>query len=163
MRVVSNTSPISNLAIIGKLDLLRVQFREIWIPEAVQRELEQLTFTPAVAAIRQAIDARWMAVRSARQQDVGEILKQTLDPGESEAIALALECEAELVLMDERAGRQAAMRSGLTVTGALGLLLRAKRRGDISSIKSTLNALRTEARFFMAPQLEAIVLHEAGE
>jgi len=94
---------------------------------------------------------------------VARLLKATLDPGEAEAIALALEMAADLILLDERDGRIAAERAGLRVTGLLGVLLRAKRDGQIRSVKPELDLLRSRARFFVAPHLERMFLDHAGE
>jgi predicted nucleic acid-binding protein len=131
MLVASNTSPISNLAIIGRLNLLRSQFREIWIPRAVQAELDQLGHPAALKDIRHAIQDGWIKPRALREDKVARLLATTLDPGEAEAIALALEMSADLILVDERDGRSAAERAGLRVTGVLGVLLRAKNEGQI--------------------------------
>jgi len=65
MLVASDTSPISNLAIIGRLDLLRTQFGEIWIPAAVESELGHLPHPPALTSVRQALREGWIKVRAA--------------------------------------------------------------------------------------------------
>ena len=65
MLVASDTSPISNLAIIGRLDLLRTQFGEIWIPAAVESELGHLPHPLALASVRQALREGWIKVRAA--------------------------------------------------------------------------------------------------
>ena len=87
----------------------------------------------------------------------------TLDPGEAEAIALALEMSADLILVDERDGRSAAERAGLRVTGVLGVLLRAKNEGQIQLIKPEIDALRTRAWFFLSARLQEKALEIAGE
>ena len=91
------------------------------------------------------------------------LLEATLDPGESEAIALSIEMSADLLLLDERAGRVAADRAGLRVTGVLGVLLRAKQNGHIQAVKPEVEALRTRARFFLSRQMERNFLNLAGE
>jgi len=68
MLVASDTSPISNLAIIGRLDLLRTQFGEIWIPAAVESELGHLPHPLALASVRQALREGWIKVRAASGQ-----------------------------------------------------------------------------------------------
>jgi predicted nucleic acid-binding protein len=60
MLVVSDTSPLSNLAIIGRLELLRAQFSQVWMPSAVARELAALGDSPAKAAILEAARAGWL-------------------------------------------------------------------------------------------------------
>jgi predicted nucleic acid-binding protein len=163
MLVASNTSPISNLAVIGRLSLLRSQFQEIWIPGAVQSELHQLSDPAALKEIQQALQDGWIKPRVLREDHVARLLEADLDPGEAEAIALALELSADLILLDERDGRSAAERAGLRVTGVLGVLLRAKTDGQIPLIKPDIEALRTQARFFLSARLQEKVLAIAGE
>jgi len=153
MLVASNTSPISNLAIIGRLNLLRSQFGEIWIPPAVQSELDQLAHLVARQEIQQALRDGWIKPKALQADKVARLLASTLDPGEAEAIALALELSADLILLDERDGRSAAERAGLRVTGVLGVLLRAKNNGQIQLIKPEVQALRSRARFFLSAKL----------
>lgn len=163
MRAVSNTSPISNLAIIGKLPLLKSQFSEIWIPNAVVHELNDHPDPVALAVIRAAISDKWIQpIAPARSHLLGVLLPH-LHRGEAEAIALAADVKADIVIIDEQEGRQFAKQAGLTVTGTLGILLRAKKTGLISSLKLEIQALRAQARFFIAPSLEAQVLSAAGE
>jgi predicted nucleic acid-binding protein len=163
MPVVSNTSPISNLAIIGRLDLLRRQFGEIWIPVGVQSELDRVAHPAALKEIRQAFLDGWIKPRTLREDKVVRLLATTLDPGEAQAIALAQELSADLILLDERDGRNAAAHAGLPVTGILGVLLRAKSDGQIRRVRPEVEALRTRARFFVSARLEEAVLAIAGE
>ena len=74
MVVASNTSPISNLAVIGRLSLLRSQFREIWIPGAVQSELHQLSDPAALKEIQQALQDGWIKPRALREDHVARLL-----------------------------------------------------------------------------------------
>jgi hypothetical protein len=163
MRAVSNTSPISNLAAIGRLDLLKAQFSELWIPSAVAHELTLHPIPAAMAAIQVAIREQWLRVATAQDSALLRTLSAQLHRGEAEAIALAVDLKADLVLMDEREGRQLATQVGISVTGVLGILLRAKRVGQIAAIKPAIDALRQDAHFFIAPALEAKVLSESGE
>jgi len=87
MPVVSNTSPITNLAIIGRLELLRTRFEKLWIPGAVESELRQLPNPAALAAIEDAFRGGWIAVRRAPDNATTRLLTAKLDPGEAEAIA----------------------------------------------------------------------------
>ncbi|MEM9009303.1 MAG: DUF3368 domain-containing protein, partial [Cyanobacteria bacterium P01_F01_bin.86] len=126
MPVVSNTSPILNLAIVGQLDLLRQQFGQIQVPPAVLDELKINEERPGSQPIQVAIAAGWIQVQPISNQSFVQLLRQTLDGGEAEAISLALELQAEWILLDERDGRKVAKSLGLQVTGVLGVLLRAK-------------------------------------
>jgi predicted nucleic acid-binding protein len=163
MLVASSTSPISNLAIIGRLSLLRSQFREIRIPTAVQHELDRLPNRAALEEIRQAFQDGWIKPQALQADKVAQLLAARLDPGEAEAIALALELSADLILLDERDARTAAEGAGLRVTGILGVLLRAKNDGQIQRIRSEVEALRTQARFFLSARLQEKVFKIAGE
>jgi predicted nucleic acid-binding protein len=162
MPTVSDTSPISNLAYIGRLDLLREQFSELFIPEAVQTELLNLP-VPIRKVIDDAKRAGWLKTRPATNTALISLLMVELHAGEAEAIALALEMKTDRLLLDERDGRAMARHLGLPTTGVLGVLLRAKKTGRISAIKPEIVTLRRKAGFFIAPALEAAILTEAGE
>ena len=83
--------------------------------------------------------------------------------GEAEAIALAVDLKADTIIIDEHEGRLLARQAGLSVTGVLGVLLRAKEAGTISAVQPEIRALRAQARFFVSKLLEARVLDLAGE
>jgi predicted nucleic acid-binding protein len=91
------------------------------------------------------------------------LLRRDLDLGEAETLALALELRADLVLLDEQEGRHAAIRLGLRPFGVLAILLRAKSRGKIREVQSSLDALRRQAGFFLGDVLYRQILEEAGE
>ena len=86
-----------------------------------------------------------------------------LDKGEAEAIALATEIQADVLLIDEREGRSFARQAGLPVRGVLGILIRAKAKAEIDSVRAEIEALRSRAGFFVAPSLEAEVLRNVGD
>ena len=90
-------------------------------------------------------------------------LKRELDEGEAEAIALALQLKIEVVLMDERDGRSIAKSMGLTPIGVLGVLLRAKKSGDITSVRDVLIKLKNTAGFYITDSLMNSILSEIGE
>jgi len=91
MVAVSDTSAISNLALIGRFDLLRSQFQVVWIPEAVREELEQVPSSKAKAAIDQAFQEGWLRCRAVANSRLAAALANDLDQGEAEALALATE------------------------------------------------------------------------
>jgi len=90
-------------------------------------------------------------------------LRQDLDAGEAEAIALALEVKADLLLMDERLGRETARFLGLRYIGLIGVLIEAKHRGRIKAIKSYLDELRNVAFFRIKNELYHRVLKDEME
>ena len=163
MRVVSNTSPLSNLAIIGHLELLEEQFGMVWTPRAVSEELSRLTHGGAQEALSVARKSGWLKEQVLKSNNWAEVLSGQLDRGEAEAIALGMEMEADWVLMDERDGRLIARQAGLKVTGVVGVLLKAKQKGQIESLRREIHRLREEARFFIRKDLEAELLGVAGE
>jgi len=163
MLVVSNTSPVANLALIERLDLLRDQFERVWIPDAVREELDHLPSATAKASIERARQEGWLQLRSIENAQLAAILGNELDRGEAEAIALSIEMSADLLLIVEREGRVAARQAGLRATGVLGVLLRAKATGKIPPVKSEIEALRSRAGFFVAPGLEEKILRSSGE
>ncbi|WP_009630116.1 DUF3368 domain-containing protein [Synechocystis sp. PCC 7509] len=160
MPVVSNTSPILNLAIIGQLELIRQQFGQVQIPLAVLAELKVLEDRPGSKEIQAAVDTGWIKVQEVSSQLSVQLLQQVLDRGESEAITLAIDLKADRILLDERDGRKIAKSLGLKVTGVLGILLRAKQEGDLSSLLDAIDALVKTAGFRIAPELLAKVLEE---
>lgn len=163
MLAVSNTSPISNLAFIGRLDLLKSQFQIIRIPTAVADELAHHPDPAAMRAIQSAIREGWIRTAAPKDSRLLRVLVPKLHRGEAEAIALAGDMDADRVLIDEQEGREIAVESGLSVTGVLGVLLRGKQSGDIARVGPEIHSLRERARFFISPALERKVLAAAGE
>jgi uncharacterized protein len=130
---------------------------------AVERKLALHPIPGATAAIQSVIREQWVEVQMAQDSAFLRTLLAQLHRGEADAIALAIDLKANLVLMDEREGRQLAIQAGISVTGVLGVLLRAKRTGQLATIKPEIDALRRKAHFFIAPALEAKVLAESDE
>lgn len=161
MTVVSNTSPITNLAAIAHLHLLQQLYGKIIIPQAVFAELTVLQ-NPVPGTI-EVQTLPWIRVQQVvNQQQVTEF-RQTVDAGEAEAIALALELSAERLLIDDAAGRAIAQEKGLMITGVLGVLLVAKQRQLIESVRPRLDTLILRAGFWVGDELYQRVLRQAGE
>jgi predicted nucleic acid-binding protein len=163
MRAISNTSPISNLAAIGRLKLLNSQFDSVSIPTAVARELKAHPVAAAADLIQTALTEKRIEILQSNPSHLLSVLLTQLHQGEAEAIALAAATKADFLLIDEREGRRLAIQAGLSVTGVLGILLRAKFKGDIAALRPEIEALRSKARFFIAADLEHKVLFAAGE
>jgi len=125
MTVISDTSPLNYLALIDLQDILPALFERVLIPEAVWHELSSPA-APLPVKDWLGTSPSWLDRRIVSQ--ISPDL-QTLDSGEREAIALAQSVEAGLVLLDERRGRRVARGLGLTVSGTLGVLDLAARRG----------------------------------
>lgn len=159
--VVSDTSPLTNLAAIGQFGLLRTLYERLYIADAVWSELNaQGRHWPGrheVAA------AEWIERRSVQNRLLVMALRQDLDAGESESIALALELQSPFILLDERDGRHKAQQLGLRPLGVVGILLAAKSKGLLSEIKPELIRLRHQAGFYLSDTLFKHVLNVAHE
>ncbi|MCC5659943.1 DUF3368 domain-containing protein [Nostoc sp. XA010] len=161
MIIVSDTSPINNLAAINHLHLLQQLYGTVLIPEAVYRELTDPNFPVAGAIEVQTFI--WIQTRPVQDRTLVEALSNELDIGEAEAIALALEMKADQVLIDERRGRMVAARLNLGYTGILGILVEAKSQKLISAVKPLLDALINQAGFWVAEPLYKRVLQLVDE
>ncbi|NJL57827.1 MAG: DUF3368 domain-containing protein [Leptolyngbyaceae cyanobacterium RM2_2_4] len=161
MIIVSDTSPINNLATINHLYLLRQLYGTVIIPEAVYRELTDPNFPVAGATEIQTFD--WIQTRTVSDRTLVEALSNELDIGEAEAIALAVEIQPDQVLIDERRGRLVASRLNLRYTGILGILVEAKSKGLIDGVRPLLDALINEAGFWVAEPLYNSVLQLVNE
>ena len=163
MRAVSNTSPLANLAVIGRLELLWEQFGAIWVPQAVSAELDRLGHRHGQESLSEARQKGLLQVQEIQNRTAAELLAGQLDRGEAEAIVLAEESKADWLLMDERDGRLQARRMGLQVTGVLGVLIKAKLGGRLERVRPELDRLRSEAHFFIGKDLEHQVLSSVEE
>ncbi|KCZ73498.1 putative nucleic acid-binding protein, contains PIN domain [Candidatus Methanoperedens nitroreducens] len=137
MKVVSNSSPLIFLSAIGMLDLLRNEFGEILIPEAVYDEVT----SKELKGSNEVKHADWIRVVSIKNNKAPSFLP-VLDRGEEESIVLAIEQNADLVLLDDLAGRRAAMMQGLNVMGTLGFLKVMDRKGRIKNLRDVLDGLQ---------------------
>ena len=102
-------------------------------------------------------------VRQVADTDLLSLLKNELDHGEAEAIALAKEIKAKLILLDERDARRIAKSLGLTVLGTVGILIQAKHTGKIASLQATLDLLMSKAQFRISDSLYNLALRTVGE
>lgn len=130
--VVVNTAPIISLSLVNHLPLLRDLYQTVLIPPAVREEaMRGGTRSIGVTELQQADWIRTVPLQDSRRAD----LLSDLDRGEAEVLALAQESHADLVIIDERLARRHAQRLGIALTGTLGVLLRAKKRGLLSEIR----------------------------
>jgi predicted nucleic acid-binding protein len=127
--VVSDSSPLIALAAIGQLHLLRALFGEVLVPEVVWGEISHQSGKPGVHAL---LEASWIRRVEVAQDSYLMALQTEIDDGEAEALALAAEVNADMVLLDERRGRKMALEMGFRVIGTAGVLGLAweKRRGS---------------------------------
>ncbi|BAB74503.1 DUF3368 domain-containing protein [Anabaena sp. FACHB-709] len=161
MPIVSNTSPITNLAAIGKIHLLKQLYGGIIIPSAVFHELTQ--WGDSIPGAKEVKTLHWIQVNPITNDDLVVSLRNKLDEGESSAIALALELKADWLIIDEQLGRQIAIEYNLKITGILGILIEAKSRGLILSVKPVLDDLINIAKFWVSRSLYNRILSIVDE
>jgi predicted nucleic acid-binding protein len=161
MIVVSNTSPLINLANIGQLHLLKQLYGEVIIPPAVYDEIVIAGGGQPGAMEGKIYD--WVKVEQISNQQMGTLLQIDVDIGEAEAIVLALEMKPDLLLLDERKGRQVASNLGIKFTGILGILIEAKNNQLINAIKPIMDDLIKQVGFRISSKLYQRVLQIANE
>jgi predicted nucleic acid-binding protein len=147
--IVSDTSCFIILTNIGELDLLHRTFGEIITTKEVVQEFgEELP--------------SWVIVKSATDKYRQRILEDQVDRGEASAIALALEFPESIIILDDYRARKVAENLGLAITGTIGVIIIAKKRGIIGSIKPYLEKLRL-MNFRLSEEIEKQALKEAEE
>ena len=137
--VVVNSTPIIALSLMGELDLLCSLYDQVVVPSAVEAEV--LAGGRDGIGSSELLEASWLRVASLQDARCADLLAD-LDRGEAEVLALAQELNADLVIIDERLARLHAKRLGLTLTGTLGVLLRAKHLGHVKAVAPLINRLR---------------------
>lgn len=158
--VIADTTPLIVLSESGNAWILKELFGTILVPDAVWRELGTRIDRPHRRAL---LASDWLQRRevTAVALDVSNL--RQLDPGETEALTLALELPDSVILIDERAGRIAAAVLNLRLLGTLGILLLAKQRGLIEAIAPIVDEMRRNSRFRLDDRLLANVLASVGE
>jgi predicted nucleic acid-binding protein len=151
MIVVADTSPLNYLILIGHDGLLPKLYQRVFVPPEVLEELSHPATPLPVQSWLKKVPA-WLEVKAPRTAP-GEALR-LLDPGERQAIQLAQEQGADLLLIDERRGSAEARRLGLTTTGTIGVLLAAEELGLID-FDDAFRRLLTETTFRVTPELRA--------
>lgn len=155
--VVADTSPLLNLALIGQLDLLREQFDGVTAPEQVWDELA--VGEEGLDELHKLREVGLLKLVPVEESHLFVELRRVLDLGEAAALTYAIEADADLVLLDERDARQVARRHALSITGVIGILLRAA-RNDRIDLRSELDHLRNEG-FWIGDDLYHDVLEDA--
>lgn len=147
--IISDTSCLILLDKIGELHLLQKLFGNIIITSIIADEFDKQL-------------PHWISIKNASDNKHQVVLKLSLDKGEASAIALALEYEDCLLIIDEQKGRRIAKQLGLTITGTIGVLVQAKKRGFISSLKNLLHKIE-QTDFRLSEQLIKEGLKQTGE
>lgn len=158
--VVSDTSPIRALVHLSLVRILPDLYGEVLIPSAVAVELANRTrLVPAI----DAAGLPGVRIVTPSNRALVERFLTTLDIGESEALALALELDADLLLVDELDARKEADRRGLHYVGALGVLAEARQRRLIGPVAPLIAELRSGIGFHVSDRLRREVLLSLGE
>jgi len=147
--IVSDTSCFIALANIEELELLKELYQNLITTQQVADEFgEKLP--------------NWIEIRNPKDQQKQKMLELQIDKGEASAITLALEISADLIILDDYKARQVAEKLSLNITGTLGIIVSAKNKGIISSIKPVLNKLQ-HINFWVSEDLIKAALKESGE
>lgn len=160
MRVVSNAGPLIALAKVGRLELLKSLYGEIYIPHGVRKEV--VASGGERPGAKEVHEASWIHVIAVEDTEAIDVLRQRLDLGESEVIVLATQIEADLLLIDEWRGRRVAEARGLPKVGTLGTLVVAKKRGLLTAVMPIVDTLR-DLDFRMGDELYRTIRTMAGE
>ena len=158
--VVSNASPLINLARANHFDLLVEFYDQIVIPQAVYDEV--VVRGQGRDGSREVKEASWIETQVPKDDLAVRALATELGKGEASAIILAQELQADLLLMDETRGRRIAQQLGLNVRGTLGILARARREGRIPNLRQALDLLRARGTW-ISSDLYAEILQLVGE
>jgi predicted nucleic acid-binding protein len=147
--IVADASCLILLKKIGQIDLLQNLFGRILITPEVAEEFKETL-------------PDFIEIRKSQEKNYQRIIQTSLDIGEASVIALALEYENSLLIIDELKGRIKAKSLGLNVTGTLGILFLAKEKGRIESLKTVFDAVDS-TNFRISKKLTDSVLKRANE
>jgi predicted nucleic acid-binding protein len=156
MKAVSNTTPLRYLIAVEQEHLLEQLFEKVFVPVAVR---EELTDAKTPEAVRRRVLALppWFEVRIVEETQP-DAFPVALHRGEREAILLAESLQADVLLIDEQAGRTIALSRNLPLSGTLGVLEQADRIGLVNDFPQVLQRLKSSG-FFISEPLEQKLLH----
>lgn len=147
--IISDTSCFIILTNIGELELLHKVYG-------------QITTTPDIAAEYGDPLPEWVKIAAVRDKYKQQLLELQIDKGESSAIALAMETPNSTLILDDIKARKVARQLGLTYTGTIGVIIKAKLRGIIPTIKPLLSKIK-QTDFRLSTDIELQALKEANE
>ena len=158
--IVINTSPlIAIVAATGGLEILRSLYQNVFVTCEVGQEI--LTGGPEGFAVKAFEKATWLKKLSS-PLEISAYLRNSLDRGEASVIQLALNQKIQTVCIDETVGRRIAKLSDLTVTGSIGILLRAKKEGMELSLHDAIRSMK-EKGIWLSEKVIRFALQQAGE
>ena len=138
---VADTGPLIALARVERLHLLPRLFGNGVIPPAVHREARTESGRPGARRIGEALSAGWLRVATLADDEQATDLLRVVDAGEAEAMALCLQRQGRLLLIDDAKGRKVARRAGIPLVGVAGVLLAAKSKGLLTTVSPALDDL----------------------
>lgn len=147
--IISDTTILIALDKIDSLNLLEQLYESIIITPEVKDEFGEPL-------------PNWIKTEEVSDKSKVKLLGLELDLGESSAIALALENQNSLLIIDEKKGRKIAKAMGIDVTGTLGILVKAKNKGIIEKVSPVLDKLEA-SNFRISPTLRALIIKQVGE
>ena len=147
--IISDTSCLILLYKIDELDLLKSLSDRIFITRTIKKEFGKSL-------------PKWIQIKSPSDSHYQQILEMDLDPGEASAIALSLEIDNSILIIDDLKGRRVAEKLRLRYSGTFGLILRAKHEGIVTAIRPILNKIR-KTDFHFSENLFETIIKEAGE
>lgn len=156
MIVIADASTVIGLSFINKLSLLSALFKEVIIPTGVNNEITKGKF------LKQILALKYLRTAEVNDQSAVELMLESFGRGEAEVLVLANELNAHLLLMDDRKARKTARRAGFKVIGILGILLLAKEKRLIKTVKPLIHSLQ-ERGFRLSDRVIEEVLKQAGE
>ena len=161
---VSDSSTLIQLSRLERFYLLQEFFVEVLILPAVWQEVvERGSDREGAGEVAEAVTKGWIRMVEPANSELVRAFRANLGAGESEAIALAIELDADVLLIDERRGRREARRYFLSIMGFVGVLIQAAREGKIESLRDELDLIRQDSRFHISENLYREAPNAAGE
>jgi predicted nucleic acid-binding protein len=161
--VVVDSSVLISLAAAEQFRLLQDFYSTLLIPPAVWNEVAAVPKPFGLPETQQALADGWIMIQKPSSVAAIERLPFSLQAGETEALALALEIPHSLLLVDDAQGRLAAKTLNLAFTGTIGVLMRARKEGQISAMRPILDRLQQRTTFWLSVQMYQAVLQKVGE
>ncbi len=158
-KVIVNSTPIIALAKAGKLDVLKAMYGQVIIPEAVFYEVTAKDDSAKAMLLK---NNDWIKVKSIKNTAEKIMFRARLHDGEVEVMILARELDADLVVIDDYAARKTAEYIGLTLTGTIGTLIKAKQNGYIDEIMPIVQIMEQNGIYYSG-QLKAQIRRATGE
>jgi predicted nucleic acid-binding protein len=160
LRVVCDSTVLIGLAKIGKLDLLKQIYEEVYIPEAVYTEV--VSRGKGKPGVREIANALWIKKEPVKERRTVDLLIPEMGYGKAEVLVLGKELNADWLLVDDERARASAVSAGFNIIGLAGILLLAKQLKLISSIKPLFDELRNK-NFRISDKICKQILKKAGE